>query len=282
MRIILVTIILGIAMTSPSIAKNIYVIYDTTERKKTASDERDCIIGISITDGVHVNYYFREDLYGARTPVAKSLFFQNSWKRKLTPQEKSDLSAKLLKANVFSLKSDPESKSKGYSADLLVQIGTKESRFFFYTPPNSPTRKAVHKIMLELARKTEIDQPQQRNTSTTITEGDFQPARKVQLSEVLANPDKYHGKRISVIGYYHGEFEGSSLSVNEKASRDNDLKRSVWRSGPSTFADKSAIKDKNNAWLRVEGVFLRGPGGHMSLWPGEIARLTRVEPASKP
>lgn len=283
MRIFLATILLGIAMVSPSMAKDIYVIYNTIETKKTASDNRDCITGISITDGKHVDYYFREDLHGATTPVVKSLYFQNSYKRKVTPKEKSDLAAKLLKAKVFSLKSDPKSISKEYFADIHVQIGKKESRFYFNTPPQSPTRKAVHKIMLEFARKTGVDQPLNRETSTTITEGDHQPARKVQLSEVLADPDKYHGKRISLIGYYHREFEGSSLSMDERAPlTPNDLKRGVWRSEPSTFADKSAINDRNNAWLRVEGVFLRGPSGHMSLWPGEIARLTRIEPVSKP
>ncbi|MEK7331749.1 MAG: hypothetical protein AAB017_00090, partial [Nitrospirota bacterium] len=188
----------------------------------------------------------------------------------------------LLNAKVFAAKSDPDSNSKEYFADLDVRINDREGRFYFNTPPKSPFRKAIHEIMTKFARQAKVDQPTNRAKSTTTTEGDRQPARQVQLAEVLANPDKFHGKRISVIGFYHGEFEGNSLSVDEKASRTNDFKRSIWRSEPSTFADKVAIKDKNNSWLRVEGIFLRGPTGHMGLWPGEIVRLTRVEPVSRP
>jgi hypothetical protein len=197
-------------------------------------------------------------------------------------KERTELVHNLLNAKVFDLKSDPDSTSKEYFADLAVRINDREGRFYFITPPQSRLRKAIHEIMVKFARQAKVDQPTNREKSITTSEGDRQPARQVQLAEVLANPNKYHGKRISVIGFYHGEFEGSSLSVDEKASRTRDFKRSIWRSAPSIFADKGAIKDKNDAWLLVEGVFFCGPAGHMSLWPGEIVRLTRVEPVSPP
>ncbi|QOX77671.1 hypothetical protein FY034_01520 [Trichlorobacter lovleyi] len=278
----LLLILLAVIVTTSASAKETYISYDVIETRRTASDHRESITQISLLPGDDINYYYREDVYGSTTPVVTAIYFQNSYKRKATEKEKKDLILKLLEANIFHLKSDPKSESKEYFTDLNVRINDRECRYFFNTPPKSPTRKAIHDIMLKFTKKTKVDQPLDRAKATTVTEGDLQPARQVQLTEILENLDKYHGKRVSVIGYYHGEFEGSSLSVDEKASKSNDLKRSIWRSEPSTFAEKSAIKDKNNAWLRVDGVFLRGPRGHMSLWPGEITRLTRVEPVSKP
>lgn len=281
MRTLLV-ILLAVTITTSASAKETYISYNVIETRRTASDHRECITQISLLPGDDIDYYYREDVYGSTTPVVRAIYFQNSYKRKATAKEKKETIRKLLEANIFHLKSDPKSESKEYFTDLNVRINDRECRYFFNTPPKSPARKAIHDIMLKFAKKTKVDQPLDRAKATTVTEGDLQPARQVQLTEILTNPDKYHGKRVSVIGYYHGEFEGSSLSVDEKASKSNDFKRSVWRSEPSTFAEKSAIRDRNNAWLRVEGVFLQGPRGHMSLWPGEITRLTRVEPVSKP
>ena len=283
MRILyVITFFIAITAHSYASAKETYISYDVIETRRTASDHRECITQISLIPGGDINYYYREDVYGSTTPVVQAIYYQNSYKRKATTKEKNELVHKLLEAKVFNLKSDPDSTSKEYFTDLDVRINDREIRYSFNTPPKTPTRKNIHDIMIKFARQTKVDQPTDRAKATTVTEGDLQPARQVQLSDVLANPDKYHGKRISIIGFYHGEFEGNSLSVDEKASRTNDFKRSIWRSVPSTFADKSAIKDKNNAWLRVEGVFLRGPGGHMGLWPGEIVRLTRVELVPKP
>jgi len=41
----------------------------------------------------------------------------------------------------------------------------------------------------------------------------------------------------------------------------------------------SDIDDREAGWLRIDGVFLRGPAGHMGAYAGEIARITCVEPA---
>ena len=31
------------------------------------------------------------------------------------------------------------------------------------------------------------------------------------------------------------------------------------------------------AWVRIEGVFTKGSGGHGGLWPGEIGRVTKFD-----
>jgi len=263
-------------------AKNPFVSYDVTETKQSSSDHRECITQIFLQADGYVGYRYQERVHGAITHTVQSSLFSNELQRIATKMEQDELVRKLLEASVFGLTSEVKPAKWDFFSSLVVRLYDREATYFFYSPPQSSSRKVIHEIMLNFAKHLNIDKPTNKAKATTTTEGDQQTARQVQLAEVLAHPDKYHGKRISVIGYYHGEFEGNSLSVDEQASRTNDYKRSVWRSEPSTFADKAVIKDKNNAWLRVEGVFHRGPGGHLSLWPGEIVRLTRVEPVPKP
>jgi hypothetical protein len=259
-----------------------YVSYHFSETIRTESDHREISTQIFLTADDYVGYRYREEVFGSTAPLVQSVEFSNGYHRKATAEEQRALIQALLTANVFELTNDLKPSNVDYFADLHVRINTREVReYYFYSPPRSPMRKSIHETMLQFAKKMQIDQPPDRANSTTVTEGDKQPARAVKLSEVLDHPDEYHGKRISVIGFYHEEFEGSSFSIDQTASRKLNTKQSVWRSSISTFADKSAINDRNDAWLRIDGIFLRGPGGHMGMWPGEIVRLTRIEPVSK-
>lgn len=262
-----------------------YVSYDFFETRRSDSDHRECVTQIFLTGDDYIGYRYREDVLGSTTPTVRSVAFSNEYRRKATAAEQEELVQALLSASVFDLTTEPKPASTDYFSNLDVRLNKREARTFFYSPPNSPIRKAIHEVMLQFAKRMEIDRPKDPMNATTVTEGDHQPARAVTLTEVLAHPDKYHGKRVSVAGFYHGEFEGSNLAVDEAVSavsRKRDYKRSVWRGGVSTFAEQTAIKDRNDSWLQIEGVFLRGPGGHMGLWPGELVRVTRIEPILKP
>lgn len=256
-----------------------YVGYDFFETRHTKSDDRECMTQVYLAD--YVGYRYREDVFGATTPAVRSIAFSNEYSRKATDAEQAELMQSLLVAKVFELASETKTASNDYFGNLDVRVGTRETRLYFYSPPESPRRRAVHDVILRFAHKMKIDQPTDPATATTITEGDLQPALAVKLADVLADPGNYQGKRISVVGFYHGEFEGSSLSIDQATSQKREYKHSVWRSGASTFADHSLINDKNDSWMRVEGIFLRGPTGHLGLWPGEIIRLTRIEPMSE-
>ena len=259
-----------------------YVGYDFFEIRHTESDHRECITQIFLTADDYVGYRYREDVFGSTTPTVHSIAFANEYRRKATVEEQAELVQALLAAKVFELTSEPKPTFNNYSGSLHVRINSKEVRAYFYSPPETAGRKGVHNILLRFAEQMKIDRPTDLANATTITEGDHQPVRAVKLADILAHPDEYHGKRVSVVGFYHGEFEGSSLAIDRAASRRRDYSHSVWRSGASTFANKSAISDSNDSWLRVEGTFLRGPAGHMGLWPGEIVRLTRIERVPEP
>lgn len=229
-----------------------------------------------------MGYRYREDVFGATTPSVTAVEFANEYHRKVTFEEEATLIQALLAAHVFEVKSDPKSGSADYFGSLNLRINGREMQADFHSPPQSSERKAVHDAFLQFAKRVEIDRPENKEAATTVTEGDLQPVREVKLADILAHPDQYHGKRVSVVGYYHGQFEGSDFAVNQDASKEHAYKRNVWLDRVSAFADKSAIKYRNDAWLRVDGIFLRGPGGHMGLWPGELVRITRLEPVREP
>jgi len=114
--------------------------------------------------------------------------------------------------------------------------------------------------------------------SRVVTQGDDQPCVAVTLSELLATPEKYHGKRVRVSGYHHAEFEHSSLSEGPDSIRK--YKESVWLGSMSHFAKLADAVSHNDAFITVEGAFTGGSGGHLGLWAGEIDRLTKIEKAN--
>ena len=259
-----------------------YVSYDFNETRRSESDHRECLTQIFLTADDYVGYRYREDVYGSTAATVTAIKFSNDYRRKATPDEQNKLVKALLAAEVFKFVDDLRPSETDYFSYFDVRINAQEKRTVFYSQPNSPARKAIHSIMLEFAHQMGVDRPADLTKATMVTEGDHEAAQSVKFFDLLAQPNKYDGKRVSVVGFYHGEFEGSSFSVDQVASQKRDYKQSIWRGGMSTFADASNFRNENDSWQRIEGIFLRGPGGHMGLWPGEITRMTRIESVSKP
>lgn len=264
-----------------------HIEYHVTEQVKTPTDYRVRTTTLGLGTTGNAAYHYTEQVLGAIAPQVRSInYATREHQRIATPAERRNLVRALLKAKVFDLVSDPiATQPTDYFGSLNLQINGRKTQVFFNRAPQSRVRKALHEIMRRFAKQLAIDK--QPANAITITEGDRQPARRISLAEVIAHPHQYHGKRVSVVGYYHAEEEYSGLCVDEAAAgasryMSSVFKSSVSRDGPSTFANKAAIKDKNDTWLRVEGIFLDGRSGHMGLWSGEIVRLTRIEPVPKP
>jgi hypothetical protein len=307
MRLTYVLVLLLATIQTAQAQSSIRVEYRFEKTVRTQSDHRNYLTQVSLLNNSSAHYTYREQVFGAISSTVRFIEFSTPHPgRKVTAKQRAGLMQALLKAKVFELASDSQPSKSNYFSSLNIEINGRRCQVFFNTPPRSPARKALHEIMLRFAKQQRIDK--RPANATTISEGDHQPARKVSLAEVLAHPNTYQGKRISVVGFYHGEEESSSLSMDEaipralvlktkewRASRGGQsgyaavaplyksfLKSSVWRSGTSTFASKADTGHKNDSWVRVQGVFLRGPTGHMGLWPGEIVRITRIEPVLHP
>ena len=119
------------------------------------------------------------------------------------------------------------------------------------------------------------------NTQITTTEGDSEPSRKVTLQEIFENPDKYHGKRVCVKGFYNLQFEGHDfhdrLGNNVWIDQWSSFTKKKWEYGPIPNILEAIFLGKQRGYATVEGVFLKGPGGHFGMWPGEIVRITRFD-----
>jgi hypothetical protein len=101
----------------------------------------------------------------------------------------------------------------------------------------------------------------------------LEPAESVSMVRVLANPEKFHGKRIRVIGFLRLEFEGNALYLHEEDYRHLLTDNALW-------VDMGA--DKEHAGLSmhyvlIEGTFNAKLRGHLGLCSGVIEKITRAE-----
>jgi hypothetical protein len=140
----------------------------------------------------------------------------------------------------------------------------------FNNPLDDPTRKKFHTALLALV--DQIVPRHERKFVTTTIEGDFEPARTVTVAELLKHPARYNGKRVRITGYYHSEFEDSSLYDK----KGDPMFHALWVDGASSFAREKDLQWTDDGHVIMEGCFIQGPDGHLGGWPGELQRVTRV------
>lgn len=100
--------------------------------------------------------------------------------------------------------------------------------------------------------------------------------RSVSLVQLLANPDRYDRAYVAVEGFYHAEFEESSLYLCEEHARHLITQNGIWVGAPARVAHTNGPASLNDTYVRVEGIFKSTPkgAGHMGLWPAELDQIT--------
>jgi hypothetical protein len=53
-------------------------------------------------------------------------------------------------------------------------------------------------------------------------------AQELTVMELLQNPRQFEGRRVTVRGYYYGDFEGHGLFADRKAAKEYDTKKAIW------------------------------------------------------
>lgn len=106
--------------------------------------------------------------------------------------------------------------------------------------------------------------------------------KNTSLIALIANPEKFQGKRIRVTGYLNLEFEGDAIYLNELDCKNGIYENAFW----VNFADKidmnnrrnpsRKLHDFNHKYVSIEGVFNKNRNGHMSLFAGEIDNIDRI------
>lgn len=104
----------------------------------------------------------------------------------------------------------------------------------------------------------------------------------VSLIQLIADPDKYHGKFVRVSGYLHNKFEDSGLYLSKEDADYLVCTNSLW----IQYNDKNVMLQglKKNPSLNyfdckmvlVEGTFDKESHGHRGMWAGELKHVSRV------
>jgi hypothetical protein len=94
---------------------------------------------------------------------------------------------------------------------------------------------------------------------------------EVSLLQLIATPEKYNGKNISVVGFLRVEFEGNALYLHQEDYEQRIHKNSVWLG----FEPKAIEEAKS---LSMHYVFLVGTfdsvdKGHRAMFSGSIKQI---------
>jgi hypothetical protein len=101
----------------------------------------------------------------------------------------------------------------------------------------------------------------------------------VSFIQLLANPEKYDGKTIQVIGYLNIEFEGNAIYLHKEDRVHMITHNAFWvRFSKDLTLDKDkAIKDFSGQYVIIVGVFSMKEHGHMGLFEGSINEISRLD-----
>jgi hypothetical protein len=298
-------VLIWLCLPRPAIARDSdHVHYGSIEQIRTKTDARQRSADLAISRGNvtykhRLEYELRETPQGSIEPKVKAVDFHREVE--LTKPELYSLFDRLIAAGIFQLPQSVEHRGEGNIWSVWGSLKDHKLFLFYKQPPRSGVRRKVDDAVTAIIREFGLDKiggpsnaaivrengvsrlqsPQMgdgRNLpAVTETEGDLVPARPTTLRWLISHAADFDGKRVSVVGFYHGEFEGTEIRTSEKSEYSENL----WCDGLSAFAAPKTSFCQD-CWVRLDGVFLKGPGGHMALWPGELTRITRVEIQKRP
>jgi len=97
----------------------------------------------------------------------------------------------------------------------------------------------------------------------------------VTLVQLIANPEKFDGKLIRVIGFLRLEFEGDVLYLHREDYENALLGDGIWvDTTPEVTKQKAAL---NMNYVLLEGIFSSSDRGHMGMWSGTIKQVRRAQ-----
>jgi hypothetical protein len=95
----------------------------------------------------------------------------------------------------------------------------------------------------------------------------------VSLVQLIADPDRYDGKLVNVIGFLRLEFEGNILYLGEADYSNSIPENGIWINvTKQMIADK---EDLNNRYVQILGTFSASKGGN-ALGSGSIQVIRKA------
>jgi|GEM_PF-937352 len=111
-------------------------------------------------------------------------------------------------------------------------------------------------------------------TDTLETE---KPPLDVSMISLIANPDKYKGKKVRLMGYLNLAFESDGLYLHEEDYLRGLTKNALWIDIHRDSLAKPSVRKCIKHYVLIEGTFSEQQG-HMSAFSASIENITRLEP----
>ena len=92
----------------------------------------------------------------------------------------------------------------------------------------------------------------------------------VSMVQLIATPERFHGKRVRFTGFVHFQFEGNGISPHKEDFDHGIVDDAVWIDAPSG-------SKLNDAYVLVEGTLRADARGHMVLFSGTLADVARMD-----
>ncbi|UTY58828.1 hypothetical protein [Massilia sp. erpn] len=99
-------------------------------------------------------------------------------------------------------------------------------------------------------------------------------ALPVSIYQLMANPEKYDGKEVYVIGFMHLEFEGDVLYAHRE-----DWVHTLIQNGLALDVPKSEYAKWlkiNNNYVVVQALFSATERGHFALRAGSLTKISKL------
>lgn len=97
----------------------------------------------------------------------------------------------------------------------------------------------------------------------------------ISMIALLANPDKYNGKLVRIVGYVNIEYEGTAVYFHKEDKLFSIRKNAI--ALHLRKEDGNNTKNINGNYVLIEGVFDSNTG-HMGLFGGSIHSIKRLAP----
>jgi hypothetical protein len=103
-----------------------------------------------------------------------------------------------------------------------------------------------------------------------------QEPKNVSMVQLIADPSKFDGDEIRVIGYLRLDFEGEVLYLHKEDYEQSIVGNGIWIDiTPSQLQNWSK---RGGGYAIAEGRFSASNKGHMGMWSGALKNVTRLDP----
>jgi len=101
----------------------------------------------------------------------------------------------------------------------------------------------------------------------------FEP---VSLIALIANPSKFHARKILTVGYLRFEFEAQGLFLSRDDGKILVTKNATWLEVNEKSLDAKVMRALSGKWVRIIGVVNAKDNGHMGMYSLAIENISGV------